>query len=658
MNNISMYNGSTDTKGIIVDYKRLLRGISEGRWKESIQNLLLLFKDSREDSYTKAKKLLPSVTFAGTFSKREAAAIIDYSGMIILDVDGLNEDQIAQYKKAFNKEPIIHACFISPSGVGLKILVKVDCAPEDHLKAFLQLEEYFKNTYAITLDKSGKDVSRLCYVSYDPDMIWNDESTVLSVDTTRQINTVAQFDKRPEKFKGHVISKDAGYFFKVCKAWTERHHQYEQGNRNNYIHVLACNMNRAGVHVNDAILMIYNEFSDLPTAEIEQAIKSAYKRTSEHNTIDIYNIDANDLPEHNEDFSQAEDTVYSDTLELLRSGIKKNLVAKLMKCFGTSFLGLEEKEVTTLMNQAFVKMKQESDSDFKTESAEDSLMKAIEEFQDEGGVSTNVEEFDETLGGGLMPGCLYGAIGDGGTYKSIFAHCTGADQSKVGGMVLYLNGEMSRLQLMDRVISKELGTDLINGLKDKSITQENIPTLIEKLKPILKDNFHIVDSSGWNQEDIITIVTSLESKYNKKVRLVIVDGLSQMEDTKKDEIKSAIFNSGELKEVAKKVNAAVLVLVHVSGGLGKHVRDTSKFVRGGAKVVNNMDAMFCTSLLIDKDASNLETGDIKYMQGIFYLRLIDKRGSGLILDKIVRVNRPLEFEPQQVDPQAMEVSLK
>lgn len=657
---VSFYKNSIDTTGIEVDHLKILGGIQSGRWQKEVENLRALLQELRPDDYSASKRQLPAATFGGTFSKREAASVIEPSGIIILDIDNLQDTQMDLYRSSFEEDQHIHSCFVSPSNAGFKLLVKYDA--DNHLQAFLSLEKYFKNNYAVTLDPSGKDISRLCYISFDPMLYLNEDSTVFVCDKTIVVNTANSFDNRPERFQGYVLSKDAKYAYQVCVKWTERHHQYEQGNRNNYIHVLACNMNRAGVVKDDALLMIYNAYSDLDFKEIEQTVNSAYKNGSEHNTIDIYNTDTENLPEHNEEtetMTQQEETVYLDTLQFLVAKIKTNVISKYIKNFGVTFLKLDEENVKAIMNQAFSAFKKTKDeSEFKPESVESVLMNVFDGYTDNGRVSTLIKEVDEAMGGGFMPGSVYGLIGDGKTCKSVYAQCVGSEAAKNDQLVLYLNGEMSFRQMLDRVVDKELNIQLLKGIKEKTITEADISSITNDLKKILKENFQIVSSSGWTQQSVIDIVSDIETKTNKKVNLIIFDGLSQMFDSKKDEIKSSIFNSGELKEIAKKTDSAVIVLVHVSGGIGKHVRDTSKFVRGGQKIICNFDAMLCTSLFIDESSSNLDEGDLLYRNGIFHMRFIDKRDSGIVISRAINVHRPMKLEVLDIDPQVMEISTK
>lgn len=659
---ISMYRNSTDIIGMEVDHYNVLKAIAEGRWQADIQNLRLLIKET--DRYAESKRALPSVTFAGTFSKRGMENMVSYTHMMVIDIDKLNEVQVNHYKKEFQNDQYIHACFVSPSGLGLKILIPISTRPEHHIHAFLALEDYFKNTYAVDIDKSGKDVSRLCYISWDPELYLNDDAVHFAVNVEEMAIKVQasgdHFDERPDRFKGHVISKDAKYAFKICEKWTQRNHQYGEGNRNNYIHVLSCNMNRAGVHHDDALLLIYNTYSDYPYKEMQTTVNSAYRRTSEHNIVDVYNTEEANLPDHTDglNLTLEEETIFNDTLLLLDKGVPKNVIAKLIKNFGIGYFSMEETHVGKVMNMAVESQKNDvSKNSLDIKSVDQLLIEAVKAFKNTGGISTLVAEIDDAMNGGLMPGSYYGFVGTEGSFKSIIVQLIASNAAKKGILSIYLNGEMGSLQLIDRLANSELKINIRQGLRNETISEKDVLDISEKLKQALHNNFYIVSQKDWTQASILATVKSIEIETGKKVGLIVVDGLTQMEDTKKDEIKSAIFNSGELKQVAKLSDAAVVALIHTSGGIHKHLRNTSNHARGGAKVTANMDAVFCTSMLIDESASDFDNGDILYIGNKFYLRLKDKREASTVLSKIVQVNRPMELVPLEIDPGSVEVKI-
>ena len=115
----------------------------------------------------KDKKLsLPVVLFSGEFSKRSDDALFEHSGFIVLDFDHV---EIETVKTALSTDEYIYACWVSPSGDGIKALVQIT-NPERHRDHFRALVKYFERQYGLELDESGNNESRACFESYDPEM--------------------------------------------------------------------------------------------------------------------------------------------------------------------------------------------------------------------------------------------------------------------------------------------------------------------------------------------------------------------------------------------------------------------------------------------------------------------------------------------------------
>ena len=118
------------------------------------------------------KNSLPIALFSGVFSGRKDKDLTEHSGLIVLDFDHIN---VAEYKPLIGTDEYVRACWTSPSGDGLKVLVKVS-NPERHRDHFRALEAYFERTYGLDIDPSGVNESRACYESHDPEMITNPDS--------------------------------------------------------------------------------------------------------------------------------------------------------------------------------------------------------------------------------------------------------------------------------------------------------------------------------------------------------------------------------------------------------------------------------------------------------------------------------------------------
>lgn len=90
------------------------------------------------------KKYLPAITTSGTFEGGHASKNLkNHSGLIQIDFDSVSE--LANLKWKICKDKHTFASFISPSGDGLKVIVKI--IPEKHRECFSSLYTYYKSLY-------------------------------------------------------------------------------------------------------------------------------------------------------------------------------------------------------------------------------------------------------------------------------------------------------------------------------------------------------------------------------------------------------------------------------------------------------------------------------------------------------------------------------
>jgi hypothetical protein len=113
------------------------------------------------------------VTFSGTFSKRNDRYLIRHSGLLTIDFDQVNN--IEELKKTLLNDPYFETelLFVSPSGNGLKWVVPIDLEECSHQEWFLAVAAYLRATYNLEIDKSGKDISRACFLPFDPQVYIN-----------------------------------------------------------------------------------------------------------------------------------------------------------------------------------------------------------------------------------------------------------------------------------------------------------------------------------------------------------------------------------------------------------------------------------------------------------------------------------------------------
>ena len=189
---LSVYRSSNDTQGSTVTLQaikeRILDGKRELDEKTRYCNALAITDAPAYKIYK--EKNLPAVTFSGTFpkGKRKAQHLIRHSGYITIDVDGLTANQIASLLAELAQMPHIVMAFISPSGKGIKVIVRVNPIPTndiEHKGAYQACLDFFEDLadeYEFEVDTTGKDCSRLCYLTHDPLAIFHEDTPTIDWD--------------------------------------------------------------------------------------------------------------------------------------------------------------------------------------------------------------------------------------------------------------------------------------------------------------------------------------------------------------------------------------------------------------------------------------------------------------------------------------------
>ena len=253
----------------------ILERIKEGSTKEVVKKIRAE-KDKSERN--ELKKQLPAICFSGTFNKRSDAALVEHSGLICLDFDGyLKQKELLQDKETLSKNKFVFSVFISPSGNGLKVLVKIPADPENHVNYFNSLEKYFNSPY---FDKTSKNLSRVCYESYDPLIHVNENSSVWDTIEEREYVEVNKV-----RDKATIPITDENKIVEILIKWWAKKYPMAEGQRNQNAYVLAMALNDFGINKSLASYVL-NQYAteDFPLKEIAITIDSAYKNTSNFGT--------------------------------------------------------------------------------------------------------------------------------------------------------------------------------------------------------------------------------------------------------------------------------------------------------------------------------------------------------------------------------------
>ncbi len=224
------------------------------------------------------KQSLPAICFSGKFSKRSDNHINEHSGFICLDFDGYKtKKDLLEEKERLSKDKYIYSVFISPSGKGLKALVKIPTDKDNHKNYFNSLESYFDSEY---FDTTSKNISRVCYESYDPLIHINELSNTWDTLSEKDYVEVVKHRDIPT-----IPITDENKIIDILVKWWEKKYGLKTGERNQNVYILAAAFNDFGVNQTLAEYVMSNYSSeDFPDSEIKRTIESAYSQKQNFGT--------------------------------------------------------------------------------------------------------------------------------------------------------------------------------------------------------------------------------------------------------------------------------------------------------------------------------------------------------------------------------------
>jgi hypothetical protein len=145
----------------------ILEDIKSGKWKNRVEPC------ARDLS---KKNFLPVFTPTGIFNHRSIAGIEQYNGIVCLDIDHVENP--SELKEKCKNIPWVAAAFLTPSGKGLKVSIQTNAVFENYQQIELQVAEVFEKETGFLRDNRCKDIARIQFVSYDPDLYINTSAII------------------------------------------------------------------------------------------------------------------------------------------------------------------------------------------------------------------------------------------------------------------------------------------------------------------------------------------------------------------------------------------------------------------------------------------------------------------------------------------------
>ena len=272
---------------------------TDTRLKSTVERIRRESDAQKQDSLK--VKLLPVICPSGVFSKRADAALLDYNGIICLDLDNVIEIQgMKIHAMTF---PYTLATMVSPTGTGLKVFILTDLKdPTRHSDLYHHLGSImgFKSVIGLKFDPSCSNPSRACFMSYDKDIRVNDKAEPYHVDldTLPVYTPPAKVSSTPSttltKPRTDIATSDIDFpdpltdYEEIRDKIKESHTLFEeyfpmhQGVRNTNLYILAFFFRLDGIPEDAATDYLVAYYVDpaggFTAGEIKRTIHSAYIR--------------------------------------------------------------------------------------------------------------------------------------------------------------------------------------------------------------------------------------------------------------------------------------------------------------------------------------------------------------------------------------------
>ena len=173
----SYYENVKCKQNRVVTLAQFVTAIRSGHWKQAIEDYRRLKAEGRLKEAERIKGGLPGIVSAGVCEGGHSKEnVVSLSENLVLDVDHYAGDIHALVRRV-SELPWAQAAWVTVSGEGAKIIVRVqvDTLEEYEKQAYPIVAQYFSRLLNTPMDMHCSDLSRFCFVSYDPDAFYREE---------------------------------------------------------------------------------------------------------------------------------------------------------------------------------------------------------------------------------------------------------------------------------------------------------------------------------------------------------------------------------------------------------------------------------------------------------------------------------------------------
>lgn len=278
---VAYFNNCYSVNSVNIDILDFISSIKTCIYEYRIQQIR---NQTDKTKRNKIKQSLPCICTSATFKgSRNLQNVESTTGLISIDID--NCEQIDVFTELLKKDKYTFCLFRSPSGSGIKIIVKAIYIISSFTASFLALSIYYKKKYNIEIDPACKDITRLMFVSSDSNIFYNLDSNTftlkLVIDTPPCPNPLPQKTFSKSNYTEKIITKIKASQIDITSTYSD------------WIKIGYALVNEFGINGINYFIQISQYYPKFNQIECEKVYRSCYRSGSSAVSIkSLYKIAA------------------------------------------------------------------------------------------------------------------------------------------------------------------------------------------------------------------------------------------------------------------------------------------------------------------------------------------------------------------------------
>ena len=292
----SYYANVKSKQNQVITLAQFVTAIRSDRWRQSVESCRRLKAEGKLKESERIKAKMPAIIIAGVceggHSKENVRTL---SGYLMIDIDKYAGD-IRLLLKQVKALPWVMAAWVSISGDGIKIIVRVDATTLEEYEtlAYLIVARTLSRLLDTPVDMHCKDLSRTCYAAWDPDAFcregecevfpWREQ--VADFLAEQAASEEAGKSAEPGKTDGTTPAKTTGstaqgLVSKFLDRFIEQH-PYVRAHRHDFQLALGREARRAGMNETEfeelvSLAVSHLSMPDCDGPEIRRNLSDAYR---------------------------------------------------------------------------------------------------------------------------------------------------------------------------------------------------------------------------------------------------------------------------------------------------------------------------------------------------------------------------------------------